>query len=75
MTKIPLNYRKQKIDSCLNCKHVIEDFDLYCFLTIEALPTFEDDRSFLYMFYVGETGICDEREASHLEGGGEDDLS
>ncbi len=72
MTKIPPNYRKQKLNSCLNCKHLYEDFDLYCYLTIESLPTLENDRSFLSMFYVDEIGICDAWEASHE--GGEDEV-
>lgn len=64
MTKIPLNYRKQNLNGCLNCKHKVEDFDLYCYLTIESLPTLEEDKSFLSMFYVSEIGVCDEWEKS-----------
>ena len=64
MTKIPLNYRKQKVNTCFNCKYKFEDFDLYCYLTIESLSTLEEDRSFLSMFYISEIGICDNWEAS-----------
>jgi hypothetical protein len=59
MTKRPPNYRRQLIRGCVNCKHKWEYFELYCFLTIESLPTLEKDRCFISMFGIDEIGICD----------------
>jgi|GEM_PF-6632146 len=60
--KTPPNYRIQKIDGCNNCKHRLEDFELYCYLTTESLETLEKGKSFVSLFGIDERGICDNWE-------------
>ena len=63
--KMPYNYKSEKcrgLNGCWNCTHCVEDFDLYCYLTIEAVPVFNAEYSFLSMYYVEAMDICDWRK-------------
>ena len=64
--KEPINYqpsKRREISGCWNCTHCFEDFDFYCYLTAESVPTFLGEElqfSSLHLFYVEEMGICDD---------------
>jgi hypothetical protein len=57
----PPNYRKQVFDGCMNCVHRFDEYDSFCYRTIESVEM-DYDRSFLDMYPVHETGICDDWE-------------